>query len=351
MCLYTKLRKNKKYESNKKNGGDIPPLPKIKVNGKWIDDKRVLAVPTKCGKCIECRKQKAREWNVRLNEEIRNEKMIGQFVTLTFNEKSFRELYYESNFKKGYKKDNEIARLGVRRFLERWRKEFKKSVKHWLVTEIGGTHSERIHIHGIIWTNEEISNIRKHWRYGYVWVSGENKGWVNEVTVNYITKYINKQDLKHPNYISKIFSSQGIGNGYLKRKDSKNNIYKGIDTDESYINRQGFKMGLPTYLRNKIYTDEEREKLWQKKLDENVRWVMGQKIDVSNGDEMYKKVRAEARKINKRLKYGKGDYSDKLKEEEREENERRNINHIRNLRNAEEQWKNEASSHKGTEKF
>ena len=39
----------------------------------------------------------------------------------------------------GYEKDNNIATLSVRRFLERWRKEFKRSVRHWLITELGQT--------------------------------------------------------------------------------------------------------------------------------------------------------------------------------------------------------------------
>ena len=60
MCLYPKLIANPKYKANKKNGGNVPP----------IFDKRVLTIPIGCGKCIECKKKKAREWQVRLSEEI-----------------------------------------------------------------------------------------------------------------------------------------------------------------------------------------------------------------------------------------------------------------------------------------
>ena len=49
MCLYPKLIKNKKYMSNKKNGGVIPA----------VSDERTLFVPVGCGKCIECLKQKS----------------------------------------------------------------------------------------------------------------------------------------------------------------------------------------------------------------------------------------------------------------------------------------------------
>ena len=69
MCLYPKLVKNPKYIPNKKNKGIIP-----KVN-----DPRVLFVPIACGKCMECMRSKAREWRVRLHEEIRNNNIIGQY--------------------------------------------------------------------------------------------------------------------------------------------------------------------------------------------------------------------------------------------------------------------------------
>ena len=63
MCLYPKLIYNKKYTANKKNGGKIPP----------VSDERTRYVPVGCGKCIECMKQKKREWQVRLLEEIKHD--------------------------------------------------------------------------------------------------------------------------------------------------------------------------------------------------------------------------------------------------------------------------------------
>ena len=136
MCLYPKLIKNRKYIANKKNGGDIPPLPLINFNGKLIPDERVLWVPIGCQKCMECRKKKAREWQVRLLEEVAyNNKAL--FVTLTFSNESIAKIGNKLNGKlTGYERDNEIAKIAVRRFLENWRKHTKKSVKHWLITEL-----------------------------------------------------------------------------------------------------------------------------------------------------------------------------------------------------------------------
>lgn len=322
MCLYPRLIKNRKYTSTKKNGGVVPPLPLIEVNGKMIGDLRVLEVPVGCGKCIECMKQKSREWQVRLLEDIRHNKN-GVFVTLTFSNESIKELSAGIRLE-GYERDNEIAKQATRKFLERWRKKYKKSVRHWLVTELGHENTENIHMHGILWTDEKIETIAKIWKYGYIYPrKEEQRGYVNEQTVNYITKYINKIDEIHKEYKPKILTSAGIGKGYLERSDSNRNKYKKGETKEGYKTRTGHEVALPIYWRNKIYTEEEKEKLWIEKLDKEERWVMGEKIDISKGEEQYNKVREYYRKKNKRLGYG-----DDRKNWEQKiyENERRNIN-------------------------
>lgn len=316
MCLYPKLIKNRKYVANKKNSGNIPHMI----------DKRVEFVPVGCGNCMECRKKKAREWQVRLHEEIRHTKN-GHFVTLTFSDEALIELDNAVCKEKklyGYALENAIATKGTRRFLERWRKKHKKSVRHWLITELGHTNTERIHIHGIIFTDKP-EEIEKHWKYGNVWIGD----YVNERTINYVVKYVTKVDIKHKEYKSKILTSRGIGKQYLKRTDAERNIYKGKETNETYRTRQGIKLGLPIYYRNKLYTDEEREELWLDKLDEQIRYVNGQAVSVENGEDIYNKLVSEARKINRRLGYGKQanwvqkKYEEELRELKREKRKRK----------------------------
>ena len=314
MCLYPKLITNRKYTATKKNGGVIPT----------VTDKRTLVVPVGCGKCMECVKKKGREWQVRLLEDIRHNKN-GKFVTFTFSNESIAELAGEIKGLEGYELDNEIATLGMRRFLERWRKKYKKSVRHWMVTELGHQGTENIHMHGIIWTNESSETIDEIWKYGYTWIGDEKrKGYVNEATVNYITKYITKTDMKHKEYKPKVLTSPGIGKGYIDRPDSKNNKYKKGETNEAYRNRQGYKMALPIYYRNKIYTEEEKERLWIEKRDKEERYVNGRKVDISKNDENYYKVLEEERSKNKRMGYG----DDQINwDRKRYENDRRNKLH------------------------
>jgi len=318
MCLYPKLIKNRKYIPNKKNGGNVPT----------VFDERVKYVPIGCQRCQECKKQKSREWQVRLLEEIRHDR-TGIFITLTFSNQSIRELHDKllndgwSNLK-GYNLDNQIAIKALRLFLERWRKKFKKSVKHWFVTELGHEGTENIHIHGIIWTNKS-DHIRNIWNYGHVWMGREENGriinYVNEQTIGYIVKYINKQDLKHKYYTPKILTSPGIGKQFINRPDKNKNNYKGQDTIETYKTRTGHKMSLPIYWRNQIYTEDEREKLWLNKLDKQERWIMGEKVDVSNGYEEYNKLLKFHQERSNKLGYGndKINWNDKQYEEERRE--------------------------------
>lgn len=299
MCLFPKLVRNPKYKVNKKNKGNVPHMT----------DSRVGYVPIGCGWCMECMKQKANHWKVRLMEDIKEHKN-GRFITLTFSNEAYTKLA-EGIEATGYLLDNEIATKAVRYFLERWRRKHKKSVRHWLITELGGNGTENIHLHGIIWTDTP-SEINRIWNngkfeYGYVWdgtrKNGQVVNYVNEKTVNYITKYVTKADLKHKSYKPKILCSAGIGRNYIDRYDAKKNKFQGTDTQEYYKTRQGYKMGLPIYWRNKLYSEEERELLWIQKLDENVRYIGGEKISADD-EEGYKELLKFYREKNARLGYG-----------------------------------------------
>ena len=309
MCLYPRLIKNRKYTSNKKNNGVIPKLPMIKNTN--TEDIRVMAVPVGCGKCMECLKKKSREWSVRLQEEVKIDN-TGQFVTLSFSDEEYIKLFdivtKHINLEDGnrdagilYEIDNDIATYATRHFLELWRAYNKKSVKHWLITELGQQRTERIHIHGIIFTDKK-DEIKRRWKYGNVYI-GE---YVNEKTVNYIVKYLSKADPIHKHYKPKILCSKGIGGNYLNKLDAYRNRYQEGKTIETYKTRQGINLGLPIYYRNGIYNEEEREKLWIEKLDKEERWVLGQKIDLKgeNGEYYYSLALKYAQSLNEAKGYG-----------------------------------------------
>lgn len=339
MCLYSTLIKNKRYTANGKNGGVIPA----------VVDKRTLYTPVGCGHCMECRRQKANEWRVRLLEDIK-EHTNGKFVTLTFSTESLKKLvgyirdHADDPFEipEGYALDNAICTVAMRLFLERWRKKYKKSLRHWIVSELGHQNTEHVHLHGIVWTDQELASLDKIWQYGFVWkghLKGYHKGqpilenYVNAKTVNYITKYVTKIDLIHQKYKPVTLCSDGIGRNYVEeyshteywtQRDKngkwslrsykryrkkyvgayKGNYYNGEDTNQTYRTSTGHKMGLPTYWRNKIYTDEEKEKLWIQQLDKGERFVLGKKVDIRNSEWPYYHAVKEAQKWNRELGYG-----------------------------------------------
>jgi hypothetical protein len=338
MCLYPTLIKNRKYTANKKNGGVVPP----------IKDKRTEYVPIGCQDCIECRKQKAREWQTRMQEEIKKHKN-GKFVTLTFNNEQYSKLTEHPKIKEleGYPRDNAIATVAVRYFLERYRKKYKKSIRHWLITELGHNGTENIHIHGILWTDQKLDEIEKIWNYGWIWKgkkkNGKTENYVNNRTVNYIIKYITKKDEIHKNYKSIILTTAGIGKNYIQSYNATNNKYNGKQTNEAYRTESGHKLALPIYWRNKLYTEEQREKLWLIKLDKQTRYVCGEKIDISKGEDEYYKALKYHQQRNKKLGYGNGQ---KTWEQTQYETQRRNImNEKRKEKLAKENTKNPRAAH------
>lgn len=325
MCLYPKILPNQKYRKTKKNGGHPPPC----------FDNRVQYIAAGCGRCMECRKQRARGYMVRLCEDIK-EHRNGHFVTLTLstealkwltekahdqNEERIRQHYKNEDTHKrpkllrGYTLDNEIATVAVRYFLERWRRKYKKSLRHFLVTELGHQNTEHVHLHGIVWCDDH-KEIERIWnngqvKFGYVWdgytKNGKRINYVNEKTINYTCKYIYKQDPIHKEYQAVVLASPGIGKAYLKTMAAKQNQYSFIEeTNDAYRTGTGHKLALPQYLRNHIYTETQREALWLEKLDKQIRYVDGQKIDISKGMKQYHKALDAAQEKNKRLGYGEG---------------------------------------------
>ena len=261
MCLYPTFVKNPKYKPNKKNKGK-PPVCK---------DRRLYYIPTKCGCCIECRKEKQREWRVRLEEELRSN--FGYFITLTISPEGIKELEERTglNWKLN---PNEIATKGLRLFLERARKDTGKSIRHWCVTELG-EEGDRIHLHGIFFGQKSAELIKKHWKYGFSFIGQ----YCNSKSVNYMTKYMLKVDIKHPTFKQIVLASSGIGAGYMDRLDylwQKQN-YKQIDV-ATYTFRNGTKMAMPKYYKNKIFTDKERERMWINNLNRGLLWIFGEKV-------------------------------------------------------------------------
>lgn len=331
MCINKKKILNRRYTITKKNGGVIPPL--IDRRQKYVD------VP--CGQCYVCKRKKAREIRMRLTEDVKVNKKCN-IILLTFSTESLRELAKRCKGLTGYEKDNQICRIAVKLWRERWRKRYGRSIRHWLITELGHGKTEHIHMHGIVWEDPRyqlkgdfLEEIEKTWQYGFVgkgkkdWKTG---GWINYVnarTANYFTKYVTKTDEQHKEYKQIILSSAGIGKCFLDSEKAKDNVYQGKNTNQLYQVDGGGVLPMPEYFRRKMYTDEERVQLTSNMLDKGMIYIDGTEIRADIGDDKINLMYKTLQEKNARMGYGDGrkNYERKIHENQR----RREIHKKRGL--------------------
>lgn len=307
MCLYETKIKNPHYLANEKNKG-VPPA---------LHDRRLAYIGVGCGWCKECRKQVANGWRIRLLEEYKDNPR-AEFVTLSFSPEAIKKLekdIHTSGYKElnGNELDvNILASYAIRMWSERWRKKFKKANRHWIVTEIGHKNSERLHLHGIIWqTHERISSesfrneIVETWKYGNVYIGK----YVNETTMNYITKYLTKNDEMHEGYKPRTFVSKGLGLGYIEREGKITNAWRGEKTNTTYKTKEGYNYPLPRYYKDKLYTQEQKEYLWIKAIENGKIYLNGSEWETTRSDEVDYRNKFETtlnavRDTNKNTGYG-----------------------------------------------
>lgn len=275
-----------KYES------ELEALPKFPHD---------LYITIGCGKCLHCRRKKQNDWRVRLQHELYYGNYNHcEFVTLTFN-----STYYER-----FKTCPERA---FRLFLERYRKVYGCSIRHFAVTELGGQYG-RLHLHCIFfdyrfemasdsfkrvrYTPEQmrilntrrrygpflkndgtlkryVADLKRFWKYGRVWVDG-----CYETTASYLVKYITKpyeEYVESPadpdfvkSFVPKIFCSPGLGRAYVNDPsviEFHRQTLKGIwyiqDRENPII-----KYAMPRYYVEKIFDKDFRTDLaYQNWLD------------------------------------------------------------------------------------
>ena len=78
-------------------------------------------------------------------------------------------------------------------------------------------------------------------------------------------------------------------------------------------------MTLPIYWKNKLFTDDTKERLWINKLDKDIQWICGNKVKKTN-IEAIKKLLQRHRQRNAELGYGgRQNENRKIYEEKRRE--------------------------------
>lgn len=207
----------------------------------------LMMVP--CGKCIQCRIARSREWAVRiLHETESHEDSI--FVTLTYSDEALP-------------RDMSIKKSELQRFLKRLRKQLEpRKIKYFSSGEYG-SKTQRPHYHLIIFgmSKNDVQYVKKAWTNGLIHI-----GTVTYKSARYVAKYMFKQ------YKSKYdlpgreepfaLMSKGLGKNYCLKHEKQYRQNLELFAD-------GARMGLPRYYKNLL--EIESEVLYEKAKTENQR--------------------------------------------------------------------------------
>lgn len=203
------------------------------VNGKKT--KSFHLVP--CGRCPACLEKRQQEWIFRLQQE---EKVTNYsyFITLTYEDQN---LYYN---------DFGVASVNKRHiqlFIKRLRKKLPCKLRYYIISEYG-PKTFRPHYHGILFSNLPLDSlVTETWQLGFCYL-----GQVSESSIAYTTKYCLKE-CEVPNNADPNFmlcsQKPAIGLNYLSEEVVTYHEQEG----KNYLTlRNGRKLGLPRYYRNKM---------------------------------------------------------------------------------------------------
>lgn len=207
-----------------------------------------------CGRCFECLAARQNSWFVRLLSEYENS-TSAKFVTLTYDDMSLP-----------WTEDNCYPTLqyeDVQKFFKRLRKNNKSQIKYYVTGEYG-EKDHRPHYHAIIFNVENWAHVDHHWCHGMV-----HFGDVNEKTIYYTLKYINKNlynprikdrdemDTRKP---EKALMSKGLGLSYLTPQMID---YLTADPSRCLTLKGGQKVALPRYYKHKLFQDQEQFEQYQ----------------------------------------------------------------------------------------
>ena len=282
----------------------------------YNSDDLVYSVGVPCGRCGACRKNKVDEWSFRLRQEQKDSR-TSHFVTLTYSP----EHCPVSN--NGFMT---LERKHVTNYLKRlrswmWRDGLRlPSLKYYCVGEYGETN-ERPHYH-MIMLNGSVDHIVESWctasrgvaRGDGVPLGHVHIGNVTTDSIAYCVKYLDKRQMipKHSRDDRvKEFSrmSQHLGIGYLTPEMVK---WHKADLSRNYIQDGPYKIALPRYYRDKIFTRGERRRQLDEILDARDKYEVDSRreyfADYPHGTEADYFVNEEFKKefrFNKYYKNGK----------------------------------------------
>lgn len=251
-----------------------------------------------CGYCPACKYNQRVGWTFRISEHARHSKEAW-FITLTYDQENIPLLDYETGeLVRGMDKNRSdmcesLDASDLRRFLTSVKKAQvraykevmentlspsevvqKPELKYFAVSEYGGKLG-RPHYHIIIfnlWSDlAREDRLLKIWKKGKVETEA-----LNPALIHYATGYLFEKNkyLKGRQQKPKMWVSKGLGEQYVKRnkKFHKDNL-------NPWIWFNGYKIAMPQYYKEKIFTLEEIETINAKLMEHHSE---SDKIEITN---------------------------------------------------------------------
>jgi len=246
----------------------VTPLTLKRNRDEWQTDKTSHSTVTRvvpCGKCYQCLARRRNGWSFRLHHQINVSQSVC-FMTLTYGECEGlgTDPPHTKNGLPTLKKDD------LQKFFKRLRKHEKSrnngnTIKYYAVGEYG-TNNHRPHYHAIIFNISNYTLARSHMVAEKIW----KKGFVDiaqatSASINYVVGYINQgswiaqneMDDRMPHF---SVMSKGLGSNYLTDRVFDMHYDR---MDGSALHPDGYRIPLPRYYKDKIFTVEEKAELYE----------------------------------------------------------------------------------------
>lgn len=197
-----------------------------------------FALEFPCGRCLNCRINRAEEWSTRILLELEDRTQTGDFVTLTFDDKKSCPLLTQA-----------LSKRVLQLYFKRLRKAGNK-LKYFACGEYGEKLG-RAHYHAIIIRGEDQPNYEKHWPWGNVKI-----GTVTHASARYCTGYLTKSNTIPPGknrWPPFQLQSQGMGKKWAQ--DLRNNIGELTWTPRYLVNQTRGHFSTPkTKIPSRLFT-------------------------------------------------------------------------------------------------
>lgn len=218
--------------------------------------KKGESTPLPCGKCPYCRNKRINQWIFRLKWHAKYSNS-AIFVTLTYDNEHVP--ITPNRLMTLRRKDARLFFVRLRKYSGQTKDTPEKDrIKYYIVGEYG-SKTHRPHYHAIIF-NADVMQVEKSWKHGSIHV-----GSITSDSLAYTLKYINKQkDTKRHNRDDREMEFANISNGIGRQYTDNSKIVKRHKEQlysKPFLTVDGYRLGIPRYYKDKMFTDEEKEML------------------------------------------------------------------------------------------